>query len=72
MPIFVFGTIPSLEDGPEVLWHSIRVNGLFAVYCSGGIETLPARKCSFHPHWNLNSTASAVLRLVEVAIAYGI
>ena len=40
MPIFVFGTIPSLEDGPEVLWHSIRVDGLFAVYCFGGIETL--------------------------------
>ena len=39
MPIFVFGTIPSLEDGPEVLWHSIRVDGLFAVYCFGGIET---------------------------------
>ena len=38
--VFVFGTIPSLEDGPEVLWHSIRVDGLFAVYCFGGIETI--------------------------------
>ena len=26
-------------DGPEVLWHSIRVDGLFAIYCFGGIET---------------------------------
>ena len=25
---------------PEVLWHSIRLDGLFAVYCFGGIETL--------------------------------
>ena len=39
MPIFVFGTIPNLEDGSEVLWHSIHVVGLFAVYCFGGIET---------------------------------
>lgn len=28
-------------DGPKVLWHSIRVDGLFAVYCFGGIETNP-------------------------------
>lgn len=26
-------------DGPKVLWHSIRVDGLFAIYCFGGIET---------------------------------
>lgn len=39
MPIFVFGTIPNLEDGSEVLWHSIRLEELFAVYCFGGIET---------------------------------
>lgn len=39
MSIFVFGTISSLEDGLEVLWHSIRLDGLFAVYCFGGIET---------------------------------
>ena len=39
MSIFVFGTIPNLGDGPKVLWHSIRVDGLFAVYCFGGIET---------------------------------
>ena len=28
-----------MEDGPEVLWHSIRLEELFAVYCFGGIET---------------------------------
>ena len=26
-------------DGLKVLWHSIRVDGLFAVYCFSGIET---------------------------------
>ena len=55
-------------DGPEVLWHSIRVDGLFAVYCFGGIETTMAAlwlEC-FRP--NLNSTASAVLRLLNSAI----
>ena len=62
MPIFVFGTIPNLEDGSEVLWHSIRLEELFAVYCFGGIETFGFRLRQLFDIWNLSSTASAVLR----------
>ena len=52
-------------DGPEVLWHSIRVDGLFAVYCFGGIETPYYGRLQLQNRRNLNSTASAVLRQKE-------